>query len=105
MFGLSELKKTRVFQEGREEGREEAIVALLQRRFGTVDAALSTAITNLPHYQYLQLSIASLSYHGKNSSIASIHGPNRNIEAGEPIDLGKALPELSDACHKLFHGF
>jgi predicted transposase YdaD len=33
MLGLSELKQTRVYQEGREEGREEAIAALLQRQF------------------------------------------------------------------------
>jgi predicted transposase/invertase (TIGR01784 family) len=51
MFGLSELKKTRVFQEGREEGREkgreEAIVALLERRFGTVDEALQATVPSL----------------------------------------------------------
>jgi predicted transposase YdaD len=47
MFGLSELKKTRVFQEGREEGREEAIVALLQRQFGTIDPALQATVPGL----------------------------------------------------------
>jgi predicted transposase/invertase (TIGR01784 family) len=56
MFGLSELKKTRVYQEGCEEGREqareEAIAALLQRRFNAVDAALQATI---PHLAALSL--------------------------------------------------
>jgi predicted transposase YdaD len=47
MFGLSELKQTRVYREGREEGREEAIVALLERQFGTVDPVLQTAVPQL----------------------------------------------------------
>jgi predicted transposase/invertase (TIGR01784 family) len=47
MFGLSELKKTRVYQEGRDEGREETIVALLQRRFSTIDPALRSAVPKL----------------------------------------------------------
>jgi predicted transposase/invertase (TIGR01784 family) len=47
MFGLSELKQTRVYREGREEGREEAIVALLERQFGTVDPVLQTTVPQL----------------------------------------------------------
>jgi predicted transposase/invertase (TIGR01784 family) len=71
MFGLSELKKTRVFQEGlsegrekglseglaegreeglaegREEGREQAIVALLERRFTTLDPTLIAIVPTL----------------------------------------------------------
>ncbi len=51
MFGLSELKKTRVYQEGRDEGRdeerEETIVALLQRRFGVIDSALKSTVPKL----------------------------------------------------------
>jgi predicted transposase YdaD len=51
MFGLSELKKTRVFQEGREEGREEsreeAVTILLKRRFPVLDPALQAIVPNL----------------------------------------------------------
>jgi predicted transposase YdaD len=47
MFGLSELKKTRVFQEGREEGREEAVTILLKRRFPILDPALQAIVPNL----------------------------------------------------------
>ena len=51
MFGLSELKKTRVYQEGRDEGRdegrEETIVALLQRRFNIIDPALQSTVPKL----------------------------------------------------------
>jgi predicted transposase/invertase (TIGR01784 family) len=47
MFGLSELKKTRVYQEGREEGREETIAALLQRRFDRLDPALQSTVPKL----------------------------------------------------------
>ena len=55
MFGLSELKKTRVYQEGRDEGRDEArdeareetIVALLQRRFNSIDPALQSTVPKL----------------------------------------------------------
>ncbi len=43
MFGLSELKKTRVYQEG----RDETIVALLQRRFNIIDPALQSTVPKL----------------------------------------------------------
>jgi predicted transposase YdaD len=55
MFELSELKKTRVYQEGREEGREEGLVAarqetienLLKIRFSKLDRQLKAAIPGL----------------------------------------------------------
>jgi predicted transposase YdaD len=51
MFGLSELKKTRVYQEGHEEGveegREETIAALLKRRFTPIDPALQSTVPKL----------------------------------------------------------
>jgi predicted transposase/invertase (TIGR01784 family) len=63
MFGLSELKKTRVFQEGREEGREEGVEAgrevgqvderrnmietTLKVRFAKIDRALAATIPAL----------------------------------------------------------
>jgi predicted transposase/invertase (TIGR01784 family) len=55
MFGLSELKKTRVFQEGREEGREEGqvderramIETTLKVRFAKIDRALAATIPAL----------------------------------------------------------
>jgi predicted transposase YdaD len=51
MFGLSELKKTRVFQEGREEGQDDerrgAIVDLLKMRFQTIDQSLDLTLPAL----------------------------------------------------------
>jgi predicted transposase/invertase (TIGR01784 family) len=55
MFGLSELKKTRVFQEGREEGREAGqvderramIETTLKVRFAEIDRALAATIPAL----------------------------------------------------------
>lgn len=47
MFGLSELKKTRVYQERHDEGRDETIVALLQRRFNVIDPALQSTVPKL----------------------------------------------------------
>jgi predicted transposase YdaD len=55
MFGLSELKKTRVFQEGREEGREEGqvderramIETTLKVRFAKIDRELAATIPAL----------------------------------------------------------
>ncbi len=54
MFGLSELKKTRVYQQGREEGREEAVAALLQRRFSVVDPVLQSTIPQLAMLPFSQ---------------------------------------------------
>jgi predicted transposase YdaD len=51
MFGLSELKKTRVYQEGVEEGREESrqetITNLLKIRFSKLDRQLKATIPGL----------------------------------------------------------
>jgi predicted transposase/invertase (TIGR01784 family) len=51
MFGLSELKKTRVYQEGREEGREEGrqemIEDLLKKRFSRISQALAATLPAL----------------------------------------------------------
>ena len=55
MFGLSELKQTKVYQEALQEGRQEGeqageaklIIHLLTRRFGAVSPALKTQIQSL----------------------------------------------------------
>ena len=51
MLGLSELKKTRVYQEaveeGRQEGQQEIVVSLLCNRFGDLDEALLRVVENL----------------------------------------------------------
>ncbi|MEM9217242.1 MAG: DUF2887 domain-containing protein [Cyanobacteria bacterium P01_F01_bin.150] len=52
MFGISELKQTRVYQEGEEKGRETAtrsiILRLLNRRFDDLSESLLTKINQLP---------------------------------------------------------
>jgi predicted transposase YdaD len=51
MLGIT-LKHTKVYQEIKEEGREEAtvklIIRLLTKRFGTISGELRSAITDLP---------------------------------------------------------
>nr|WP_238717899.1 DUF4351 domain-containing protein [Petrachloros mirabilis] len=55
MFGLSELRKTKVYQEalqeGRQEGRQEGeaqlVLRLLTRRFGTVSPAMQAQVQAL----------------------------------------------------------
>jgi predicted transposase/invertase (TIGR01784 family) len=58
MFGLSELKKTRVYQEGREEGRQETIENVLKIRFSKLDQHIKEAIPGLmqlPHQEGLEM--------------------------------------------------
>ncbi len=55
MFGLSELKQTKVYQEALREGRQEGeallILRLLSRRFGTVAPEVRSQIQALPLLQ------------------------------------------------------
>ena len=48
MFGLSELKQTRVYQEGREEGERSLVLRLLTRRVGNLPQPLQAQINQLP---------------------------------------------------------
>jgi predicted transposase YdaD len=60
MFGLSELKKTRVYQEGVEEGHQEAIENVLKIRFSKLDRQFKAAIPGLmqlPRQEGLQLAM------------------------------------------------
>ena len=66
MFGLSELKQTRVYQEGREEGREEGerslILRQLTRRFGSLPSIHQTKIQQMSLEQLEQLGEALLDF-------------------------------------------
>ena len=66
MFGLSELKETKVYQEALQEGRQEGevllILRLLTRRFGAVSPGMQAQIQVLSLYQLELLGEALLDF-------------------------------------------
>ena len=66
MLGLSELKQTRVYQEAREEGRQEGesnlVLRLLARRVGQISPATLEQIQQLPLAQLEDLGEALLDF-------------------------------------------
>lgn len=66
MFGLSELKETKVYQEALQEGRQEGevllILRLLTRRFGAVSPGIQAQIQSLSLSQLESLGEALLDF-------------------------------------------
>lgn len=62
MFGLSELKKTRVYQEGIEEGGSRVLIRQLSRKFGTLNPAIINKIGSLSLEQLEELGEAILDF-------------------------------------------
>jgi predicted transposase/invertase (TIGR01784 family) len=68
MFGLSELKQTKVYQEALQEGKQEGeatlVLRLLSRRFGTVSSEVQSQIQSLSLPQLEALADALLDFSG-----------------------------------------
>lgn len=64
MFGLSELKQTRVYQQGREEGERTLIIRLLSRRVGSLPESVRQQLDELPLAALETLGEALLDFSG-----------------------------------------
>jgi len=62
MLRFSDLKHTRVYQEGREEGEFKIILSLLQYRFSGLDSELQAQVEQLSLPQVESLGIALLDF-------------------------------------------
>ena len=62
MFGLSELRETKVYQEGRQEGEQSLVLRQLTRRIGTVAPELTAKVTALSLPQLEALGEALLDF-------------------------------------------
>ena len=62
MLRFSDLKHTRVYQEGREEGEFKIILSLLQYRFSGLDSELQAQVEQLSLPQVEALGIALLDF-------------------------------------------
>jgi predicted transposase YdaD len=62
MFGLSELRETKVYQEGRQEGKRSLVLRLLTRRIGNVTPELRTKVQSLSLTQLEALGEALLDF-------------------------------------------
>jgi predicted transposase YdaD len=62
MFGLSELRETKVYQEGRQEGERSLVLRLLTRRIGNVTPELTAKVQTLSLTQLEALGEALLDF-------------------------------------------
>jgi predicted transposase YdaD len=62
MVGLSELRETKVYQEGRQEGKRSLVLRLLTRRIGNVTPELRTKVQSLSLTQLEALGEALLDF-------------------------------------------
>ena len=71
MLGLvDDVKQTRVYQEGREEGERAIVLRLLQRRLGTVSPELRQQVEALPLARLEALAEALLDFSSAEDLIA-----------------------------------
>jgi predicted transposase YdaD len=62
MFGLSELKQTRVYQEALQEGEAKIILRLLERRLGAIAPEVQQQVQGLPSPELEALGDALLDF-------------------------------------------
>jgi predicted transposase YdaD len=62
MFGLSELRETKVYQEGRQEGEQSLVLRQLTRRIGNVTPELTAKVQSLSLTQLETLGEALLDF-------------------------------------------
>ena len=79
MLQLSDLKHTRVYQEGREEGKQEIICSLLRYRLGQLDPALQNQVEQLSLRQVEALGKALLDFSQPQDLVAW-------LSANPPVD-------------------
>ena len=66
MLNLQDLKQTKVYQEGKQEGETELVLRQLERRFGNIPETVQETIRGLSVEQLEELGVALLDFNSQS---------------------------------------